>query len=286
MYARIDDWENQYLINLPYSHLVAWDDKTAYEKNSKLRWIYDKYMLLHKLTDQKPVILPSKEISYPCFIKPRINLLGMGIGARMINRPEKMPEKTGGLIACRFHTGEHVSTDYVIKNSKIIDELSYIAHKTNSGSFLLFETVSRSFPEINETVERAGIDFGIVNVEHIGGNIIEMHLRHGLQFFDISCNMQPQLPEFYRNQTYRQIDFQKGYSRVYRRSCDAFVSLKKIPEDPPRGVSSIQLAWINGYPLSALAQDEFSFKYLVINGHDLEEIEQYGEYMHDILTFE
>jgi hypothetical protein len=217
---------------------------------------------------------------YPCFVKPKYNLWGMGENAYKCSHPDQLPADKAGFIAQEFFKGGHLSTDFVIFDSEIVDHFTFIGHKDSAGNFNLWESTQRYADEASllcEIICYHGIGNAVVNVETINGRVIEAHLRPSTQFFDISGRMLNQaMVAFQKNKQYipRIKEYEKTYSHVSRIANDAIVYQAYTPKNIPRGVRSIQCCWDNGLPLSTCAQNNQSYRYLVVNGNNLEAIDE------------
>jgi hypothetical protein len=228
---------------------------------------------------------------YPCFVKPKYNLWGMGESAYKCSHPDKLPEDKTGFIAQEYFKGGHISTDFVIFDNVVVDHFSFTGHKDSKGSFNLWESTRRYADEaylLAEIVSHYGIGHAILNVETINGKVIEAHLRPSTQFFDISGRLTNQaLACFLKDREYipRAREYEKTYSQVYRMEQDAIVYQKYEVTSMPVGVRSVQKCWVPGLPLSACAQDMTSFRYLVINGNDLKAIDSFALQMIESLQF-
>lgn len=292
-WTNLDDWEAQYVENNPYKSLIAWTDEESYIRYnySITSLIYNKYNLIKLLTNQ-PVWDLNNEIPnrYPVIVKPKINLLGMGIGAYKAESKEDIKTRKDN-IAQPFYKGNHVTTDFVIWNSRVSDWASFIGYKDSNGSFILFESINKIDNNALELVNKLApiLRYGIVNIETISGKVIEAHLRPSTQFHDIDGGL---VSTYLKKRVERRNNplygnpnnFIKAYSKVYRRSTDGEPYINNIPELPD-GVSSIQLCWTKGKKLSAEGQDEHSYRVMVVNGFDLRTIDKYGDQLYNKIRY-
>lgn len=281
----LDKWEYRYIKDLADHELVPWNDEQAFDMYPKHSRVYDKLKVAKKYTRLKTYdlekTLPS---NYPVMVKPRINLHGMSKGAYIASNIDEIGE-TRGMIAQQIATGKHHTTDLVMLEGDIVDWFTFECHKNHYGSFTLFESVKY----VNERVCLNVKDMlkgytGPVCVEYIGNNIIDIHLRPALQFYDISGGMQKQLPHFMKTGEWQMTTFEKTYSKVYRTFRNCKVSTPKR-QKLPYGVTSIQYCWEKGSTLGEDIQDEFSYRYMVINGTSLKCIENVGHKIKNQLTF-
>jgi len=291
--SNLDSWEHQYVRNIESKYLstIAWTDPEACGRYPSFQWVYDKYDLSQRMGVKCWDLEKGDPDYYPCFVKPKYNLWGMGESAYKCSHPDELPDNRAGFIAQEYFTGGHLSTDFVIFDSKIVDDFSFIGHKDSKGSFNLWESTQRYADEaylFAEIVCFYGIGNAIINVETINGRVIEAHLRPSTQFFDISGRIINQaMLCFHRNQQYipRAKTFEKTYSHVNRMYNDAIVYQAYQIKELPKGVRSVQLCWENALPLSACAQDMTSYRYLVVNGNDLNALDRASIQITESLQF-
>lgn len=263
-------WEYVYVQGLPGFERVPWDDTVAFGWYPEYRYLYDKLWLAR---EQAQDVRESGYAPPGWFIRPRVNLLGMGRGTYKAGVLTRIPE---GCFAHRPLEGTHISTDFVLVGGKVRDFFTFQAHY-EAGSFSLFESVPGRYNAQARQFVEAHVTHGVVNVESIGETIIEVHLRPSLQFYDISGGLLPNLPLLYGLGDWPFMTSQeKTYSRVIRRPTDAV--LTHYPKfDRLLGVRSVQFCYWPGMPLSAAAQDSSSFRVAVVNGSDLEAVEEMAQ---------
>ena len=291
--SNLDPWEYQYVkhIDPKYLGVIAWTDPEACGRYPTFQWVYDKHDLSQRMGVKSWDLEVELPDYYPCFVKPKYNLWGMGESAYKCSHPDKLPIKKEGFIAQEFFKGGHLSTDFVIFDSEIVDHFSFIGHKDYEGSFNLWESAKRYSDEaylLAEILCHYGIGHAVINVETINGRVIEAHLRPSVQFADISGRILNQaLACFFKDKQYipRAREYEKTYSHVYRMEQDAIVYPKYDVIKLPIGVRSVQRCWEPGLPLSACAQDATSYRYMVINGNDLKAIDAFALTMIESLQF-
>jgi hypothetical protein len=280
----LDDWERKYIQNLPDYDLVAWSDTEAFHRYPNYNIVYNKLILSkhHTLIDTYDLEAGKRPTLYPCIIKPIVNLFGMSQGTYIASAEEEI-EDTKGYMAQNLLLGKHYSTEFVIQNGKIIDEFNFLCNKNFYGSFILFEstkTMDRMHMlQVKNKVEELLKGFtGPICVEHINGNIFDFHLRPGVQFYDILEPMMSQYPKLMQG-NYTPVPFKKCFSAVYRTRYNSIFNVKQIPQQKAQGVSSVQLCFTSGKPLSKEVQDEYSYRYMVVNGFDLIAVRNHGKYI-------
>lgn len=281
---KMDFWQYESIKEIPNWKQIFLTDKQAYDTYPQHNWIYDKCELIKRLESYPVYLLPQQVdqvTDFPVFVKPRTNFNGMGARAQVVrNKQQLYALDLTGLIAQKHLYGIHISTDYVIVNGEIADQFAFIGHKTVQGSFWCFASTRQTNPHVENKVKQIGLNQGIINVETIGGKIIEMHLRGSLQFIDICGGMLEQYAKYYNKEIskWTKTRYESTFSYVCRRKTDAIPNLdtKKLPQKPPT-IRSVRFCWTPGAnkPLSNYDQDEFSYRYLIINGTSVDDIENY-----------
>ena len=276
----LDSWELQYIRDLKDHDVMAWADDQAKMMYPKHSWVYDKLLLSRELYKDLGLDFTwdlEKEMpnQFPVIVKPRENLDGLSKDCYTADSPDEI-EDFHGFIAQKKFSGNQYSIDLMVQEGKVAAKFPFLAYKNSYGELKMFES-TRFSPNVSQEIARVLPDYtGIVNVELVSGMVIEMHLRPSLQFYDICGGFIEAMPEFVKTGKVPQISFEQTYSRVYRTKHDGFVSKAHIPPEKPSGVRSIQLCWTDGYKLSESDSGLLRHRYMVINGTDLTEIEEYG----------
>lgn len=187
-----DPWRLQYFtgVECPATVVIPTDDEHAWVLHPLHRWIYDKLRVSETqgFTAAPHGVLPP---SFPVFSKPIYNLQGMGAGSRlMATREELVHHETPGHFWMPVLYGEHVSTDVAVVGG----DPRWWRHTTGApladGCFDHWTVEAAARP----TLERYCGDWlrrhlhgytGAVNLETIGGRIIEVHLRFADQWPDL-----------------------------------------------------------------------------------------------------
>jgi len=187
-----DPWRLQYFtqavcpvdLNIPTEDADAW---TWYPQH---RWVYDKLAIaLSQGLDAGPH--GTTPPSFPVFSKPIYNLKGMGADSRVIASPaDYAHHETPGHFWMTLLEGRHVSSDVAVVDG----EPRWWRHATGKpageGTFDLWTVHAASDPAIETRCgtwlrrHLAGYT-GILNLETIGGAIIEAHLRFSDQWPDL-----------------------------------------------------------------------------------------------------
>jgi len=166
----------------------AANDSEAYRLNRPLRWIYHKTLLYDALgvkyglyTGEKGD-LPGK---YPVVLKPIVNLHGLSLGASLAQDDEDIAEAPG-FLWMPLAKGDHVSVDTMVHDGKITDIRAVKGDRHPVfGLFTKWEayTVTPAIEErAGHVVRTLRIGEGKMNIEMIGGTIIEVHLRHSDEY--------------------------------------------------------------------------------------------------------
>lgn len=189
-----DPWEELYFKNIkvPKNIVIPVDDVEAYQLYPEFNWVYDKT----NICETQNIICaptPVNAEDYPVFVKPIINLWGMGAGAHPVYSYVEMKETfKPGNFWMPYYTGQQYSTDCVI----IDGELIWVCHAEGFPFFNLPGTFDYWEIKPNDILDvciliidwvRAHLsDYtGMLNIETIGDKIIEVHLRFSPQFIDL-----------------------------------------------------------------------------------------------------
>lgn len=273
----IEPWEWQFISNLKDKELVAWCDEEAMTMYPKYSWVYDKQLLsnsagltCHDLSKELPK-------SYPVIIKPRVNLEGLSKDCYIATSEDEI-EDYDNFIAQELVQGPQFSVDFIMLNGEIKGFFAFQSHKSAYGEIKLFSSSPFFSALVQQDITRALNGYtGVGNVEYIGHKIIELHLRPSLQFYDICGGFISKMPEFIRTKVVPSFKFERTFSRVFRTRFDGHPEALKIPSKKPSTVRSVQLAWKDGKKLSETDMSLFRRRYLIINGTDINDIEEYGK---------
>lgn len=187
-----DPWRLQYFsaAACPPGVNIPTEDSDAWEWNPDHRWVYDKIAVAHS---QDLLAAPHGTMPphFPVFSKPIVNLKGMGIGSRILrSRHEYEANYRPGHLWMTLLRGRHVSSDVAV----VAGEPAWWRHVTG---------VSRSAGTFDFWIVHAATDHeleaycsawirrhlrtytGMLNLETIGGKIIEVHLRFSDQWPDL-----------------------------------------------------------------------------------------------------
>jgi hypothetical protein len=274
----LDSWERKYIENLKDRDLLAWDDFEAWQRYPKHSWIYDKQALAvftGLLTYDLEKEIPDKG-HYPYIVKPRTNFSGLSKDAYVVSSEDEI-EDWEGMIAQEFLEGHHGTADVVMLGGVVLDSFAFTTHKNYYGEIKLFESNPFLPLPVADKLRMLFSDYtGVVNVEYIAGRIIEIHLRPSLQFYDICNGFIEQIPSFINNKKWNKVKYKRTYSKIYRTKYEGVPEVKAIPVKS-EGISSVQLCWENGKTLSETDPSLGKNRYMVVNGTDLQAIENFGK---------
>jgi hypothetical protein len=187
-----DPWRLQYFagVQCPPGLVIPTDDEVAWRLHPMHRWVYDKLRIARSQgltcgTHEEP---PPQ---YPVFCKPITNLLGMGVGIHVLHDARGFARWcVPGHFWMPLFGGDHVSTDMAV----VQGEPAWIRHTcgvaAGAGTFDYWTV---------EAADRAGLSAycsqwvranlagycGFLNLESIGGRLIEVHLRFADQWPDL-----------------------------------------------------------------------------------------------------
>lgn len=166
---------------IPVTDTDAWTDYIHH------RWVYMKPQIAEtqKLRWGPAGVTPS---AFPVFLRPICNLWGYGLGARKIHdRGEYERTYTPGTFWTEYLEGDHWSVDCLIEQCGLIPwfaaakgerlgDASFKSWRVGECPAILQRGVARW---VTQWIPNY---WGQLNVEFIGGKIIEVHLRLGYQF--------------------------------------------------------------------------------------------------------
>jgi len=278
-----DSWRQQYFHDgeCPEDVVIPTDDALAYPLYPAHRWIYNKLRICETqgLVHAPHGIAPTE---FPVFSKPIYNLRGMGAGGKILRSiAEYQRAQTPGHLWMPLLVGEHVSTDVAVVDGEPRWWRHAMGKARDQGMFDYWTVLPEPRPEIEAYcgawLRRYLATYsGMVNVETIGGTIIEAHLRCTDQWPDLyGPGWIASLVELYARKQWRYADThrQTGYSVVLfgphgRRyhSIDHTVvtGLRSRPS-----ISSIQITFHDDLPPEAHAMPPGGFRLAIVNCWDL-----------------
>lgn len=187
-----DPWRLQYFEHVPCppNVRIPTEDADAWCWYPHHRFVYDKIAIaLSQGLEAGPHGVPPPR--FPVFSKPITNLKGMGIGSRVLHSAaEYETNLTAGHMWMPLLQGRHVSSD-----AAVVDGIPrWWRHVTGmpsgEGTFDYWTVHAAADPLIEDYcgvwIRRHLSGYtGIVNIETIGGRMIEVHLRMSDQWPDL-----------------------------------------------------------------------------------------------------
>jgi hypothetical protein len=279
-----DPWRMQYFKDVvcPDDVRIPTEDFDAYEWNPAHHWVYNKLLVAETqgLTCAPHGVVPRR---FPVFSKPLINLRGMGAGSRILaSLAEYERHETGGHFWMTLLEGEHVSSDIAVRRGAAVWFRHACGIPSGKGTFDYWTIEA----EPRVALERycgawvarhlAGYT-GMVNVETIGGRIIEVHLRFSDQWPDLyGANWLAAMVRLYVSGEWV-FDAGKvctGYSvalfgphgmQYHYPPAERIAALAATP-----GVTSVQLTFHEQRAADSHAMPPGGFRLAVVNAWDLE----------------
>ncbi|HZP99703.1 MAG TPA: hypothetical protein VFB13_09210 [Reyranella sp.] len=281
--CEIDPWRTQYFENVacPDNVRIPTEDSDAWLWNPAHRWIYDKLAvaLSQDLAAAPHGVAPP---SYPVFSKPIYNLKGMGVGSRALrSAADYIAHYQPGHFWAPLLTGDHVSSDLAVVDGAPQWWRHARGIASGDGTFDYWEVGTKADPALEEWCgawcrrHLRGYS-GMVNLETIGGRIIEAHLRFADQWPDLYGGERwvKALVELYDKGEWRFDDSERrtGYSVVL------FVKHGARYTHPPpalqesiramTGVSSLQITFHQELPPERHAMPPGGFRVAIVNCWD------------------
>jgi hypothetical protein len=279
-----DLWRMQYFehVACPDGVFIPTEDADAYQLFPQHRWVYNKLAVAESqgIPCGLHGIIPG---AYPVFSKPVYNMRGMGVGSRVLRSQKEYEryQRPGHFWMQRLE-GEHVSTDVAIVDGEAKWWRHVVGMALEEGKFDYWTVLAESRPELEAYCgawlrdHLAGYS-GMVNLETIGGRIVEVHLRFADQWPDLyGRGWLDALVRLYVDKVweYDDTDRRDGYSVVlfgahgvqYRYPDATLVErLIQMPD-----ISSVQITFHADKPLWAHAMPPGGFRLAIVNGWDLD----------------
>ncbi|MDA8052399.1 MAG: hypothetical protein M0002_20755 [Rhodospirillales bacterium] len=279
-----DPWRRQYFAGVPCppSVMIPTEDADCWSWYPHFRWLYDKIAVAHSqgLEAAPHGVMPR---AFPVFSKPITNLRGMGIGSRVIpHAADYAASLTAGYMWMTLLEGEHVSTDVAVCGGRPVWWRHSTGHPGPGGTFDYWTIHAAPRPALEDAcgtwAERhlAGYT-GMLNLETIGGRIIEVHLRFADQWPDLyGAGWVAAVINLYCTATWRFADEcrEDGYSlalfgphgRRYRHPPPEFLeAIRDLP-----GVSSVQITFHEDRPPETHAMPPGGFRVAIVNARSLD----------------
>jgi hypothetical protein len=275
-----DPWRLQYFAHVKTAANIPTEDSDAWQWYPAYRWVYDKLAvaLSQKLSAGPHGTAPPR---FPIFSKPIVNLRGMGIGSSIVHsQAEYDLHYTAGHFWMTLLEGRHVSSDVVVVDGVPRWWRHVTGKPAGEGTFDYWTVHAEADARIEAHCgawvkdHLAGYT-GMLNLETIGGRIIEAHLRFADQWPDLyGPGWVDALVGLYEAGEWDfDDDRSEGYSvvlfgpngRHYRHPPSGLVeSVKHIP-----GVTSVQITFHEDRAPEQHAMPPGGFRLAIVNGYDL-----------------
>jgi len=282
--CEVDPWRMQYFehVACPLGVLISTEDADSWTWYPKHRWVYDKIAVaLSQSLEAAPHGVAPK--NYPVFSKPITNLKGMGVGSRVLRSAEDYTKHYApGHMWMTLLEGRHVSSDVAVLDGEAKWWRHATGHPGPEGTFDHWVLHSEHDPELEQRCgEWIGKNLagytGMLNLETIGGRIIEAHLRFADQWPDLYGNGWVEaLVRLYEHGTwdYPDTDRRDGYSIVlfgphgprYRHPPQALIDEVRAM----LSVSSVQITFHQDRPADQHAMPPGGFRLAIVNCWDLD----------------
>jgi hypothetical protein len=169
--------------------LIPTTDDIAYTINRDFRWAYNKLTItqMQNIPCGPVGTLPTE---YPVCVKPIMNLMGGSIQSEVCHDEEDYNDIAinPGCFWSRYAMGEHYSIDFLLDQGHNARQFVFRGEKLQHGAFDYWEYIGELKDIIDfeaKTILRRFVDqnffgySGVVNIEIIGTQIIEVQLRMG-----------------------------------------------------------------------------------------------------------
>jgi hypothetical protein len=276
-------WRHQYFAHAkcPADVLIPTDDPEAWLWNPRHRWVFDKLQVaLSQDLEAAPHGL--EPTSYPVFSKPIFNFGGMGFGSRvLVSRADYLAHSTPGHFWMPLLEGAHISTDAAVVGGQIAWVRHATGVPTTDGMFDYWTVHATPNPPLEKSLAAWIARFldgytGMLNLETIGGVIIEAHLRFADQWPDLyGPGWVDALVGLYRDQAWHFNDGMRreGYSLAL------FGPHGRRYAHPPaeivdavtrmRGISSVQITFHEDRAPESHSMPPGGFRVALVNAYDL-----------------
>ena len=281
--CEVDPWRMQYFagVRCPDDVRIPTEDSDCWTWYPKHRWVYDKVAVaLSQGLDAAPHGVAPRR--YPVFSKPITNLKGMGVGSRALRSAADYAQHYApGHMWMALLDGRHVSSDVAVLDGAPVWWRHATGEPGVEGTFDHWTIHAEADTEIESgagawiTEHLAGYT-GMLNIETIGGRIIEVHLRFADQWPDLyGKGWVAALVRLYEHGRwdYPDTDRRDGYSVVlfgphgprYRHPPQSLVD--EVGDIP--SVSSVQITFHEEKPAEQHAMPPGGFRLAIVNCFDL-----------------
>jgi hypothetical protein len=282
-FCEADPWRRQYFagVECPREVRIPTEDPDAYQWNPPHRWVYNKLLVAASqgLECAPHGVCPPE---FPVFSKPIVNLQGMGVGSCVLpDLAHYERHLTPGHFWMTLLAGEHVSSDIVVVRGSPRWWRHSRGTPAAQGTFDYWIVEAGRRPELEGYLEtwvtrHLGSYTGMLNLESIGGRIIEAHLRVADQWPDLyEAGWLEAVVGLYQRGEWQLAAGERrgGYSvalfgphdRQYQHPPAHLVEqMRRMPQ-----VSSVQITFHTDRPAAAHAMPPGGFRLAIINCLDL-----------------
>lgn len=276
-----DPWRQQYFSDVSTSADITTEDADAWLWYPAHRWVYDKLKVaLSQGLDAGPHGI--KPPRFPVFSKPITNLKGMGVGSRVLrSQADYERHYAPGHFWMTLFDGPHISSDLAVVDGEPRWWRHVTGKPAGEGTFDYWVVHAASDAGIENRCgawvrkHLAGYT-GMLNLETIGGAIIEAHLRFADQWPDLyGAGWVEAIARLYESGVWEFADTDRrdGYSVVlfgphgvrYRHPPPALIEALKCMLD----ISSVQITFHEDVAPDRHAMPPGGFRLAVVNGFDL-----------------
>jgi hypothetical protein len=283
-FCEADPWRLQYFegVACPEDVRIPTEDVDAYAWYPEQRWVYDKLRVAFSqgLSCAPHGVYPPR---FPVFSKPITNLRGMGVGSRVLHDlADYRRHMTPGHLWMTLLEGDHVSTDVAVLDGRVMWSRHSRGAPAVAGTFdyWTIEAGRRAELEtyIEDWISRYLVTYtGMLNLETIGGRIIDAHLRFADQWPDLyGAGWLDAVVGLYARRAwqYSERERRTGYSvalfgphgREYQHPpAELIAQVQRMPQ-----VTSVQITFHTDRPAAAHPMPPGGFRLGIVNCLDLE----------------
>jgi hypothetical protein len=277
MFIGYDSWVEQYFkdAETPENVTISCNDTSAWKNNPNYNWVYNK---LELCKSQGIEACPHgvKPTFEPVFSKPIINLYGKNRGAHKIFGWDDS-EYLAGHFWMPVLTGTHLSSDMAIVDG--ICEWIYTmqAFEDDDGNISRYESCNDSHLDLSDKAKIWALQnlkgyTGLVNIETIGGKIIDCHLRMTPRFVDLySDGWLNSVVTLYHRGTWH---YEKGRAESVSYTLRALHPGHYTISDPEKMENLKEIAGSIQFVFKQTENINNGDRLVIVNGHDAEQVNE------------